>query len=96
MFSVGDQVALQNFRSVFHTNLDDPVLLNAILFATTFAVTGDILNRDCLQYQAQTLKSVRERISLSDASTTTATLGAILLLAGVEVWSLRMREVFVY
>lgn len=85
MFSVGDHVALQNFRSVFHSDLDDYALLNAVLFTARYAITGDMLDPDCLEYQAQALQTIRERMNLSEGSTTIATLGSILLLAGVEV-----------
>ena len=92
IFSLDDDVALQNFRSVFRTSLNDPALLNAVLFVTTFAVTENVLHHDCLSYQTQALTAVRERISLQDGTTTIPTLGAILLLAGVEVLFSRNSE----
>jgi hypothetical protein len=51
----------------------------------TFAVTGGYIDRECLQYQGQALSSIRRRMNSPDMATTESTLGAILLLAGVEV-----------
>ncbi|KIW91977.1 uncharacterized protein Z519_06959 [Cladophialophora bantiana CBS 173.52] len=82
--SLGDDVALQNFRSVFRTGVDDPALLNAVLLTTTFAATRNVLDQEYLHYQTETIKIIRERISMSDPTTTISTMGAILLLAGIE------------
>lgn len=87
VFSVDDDVALQTFSSVFRENLDDPALLNAILLTATFAVAGGVLNQEGLRYQTQAMKSIRKRIDHSVDTVTTSTLGAMLLLAGVEVRS---------
>ena len=78
-------MALQTFRSVFRTNLQDPALLNAVLLAATLGSNGGVFDQDCLRYQLETIKTVRERVSLLDAATAISTLGAMLLLAGVEV-----------
>ncbi|OQU96931.1 hypothetical protein CLAIMM_02942 isoform 2 [Cladophialophora immunda] len=84
VFSLGDEVALQNFRSVFRTGVDDPALLNAVLLTATFAATKNVLDHEYLQYQGETIRAIRERISVSDPTTTVSTMGAILLLAGIE------------
>jgi len=66
--------------------LDDPALLNAVMLTFTFAVTGGVIDRECLRYQTDAVRFLRETISGSDDTMTTiSTLGAILLLAGVEV-----------
>jgi hypothetical protein len=85
VFSFADKVTLQNFRSVFRTGLNDPALLNAVMLTFAFAVTGGVMDRECLGYQTQAMSSIRERLSLSNGAVSTTTLGAILLLAGVEV-----------
>lgn len=87
VFSVGQDVALQTFSSVFRESLHDPALLNAMLLAATFAVAGGVLNQECLRYQTETMRSIRKRIEHSVPAVTTSTLGAMLLLAGVEVKS---------
>jgi hypothetical protein len=85
VFSFEDRVSLQSFNSVFRADLSDPALLNAVLLAATFAVTGGVLDQDCLRYQTKTMRTLRESISAPAPLATTSTLGAILLLAGVEV-----------
>jgi hypothetical protein len=85
VFSIGDDVDFQTFRSVFRTSLNDPALLNAVLLTATSAVAGGTVAGDSLRYQTETIKTLRQRISDSDANSTLSTLGAILLLAGVEV-----------
>lgn len=56
-----------------------------MLLAATFAVAGGVLNEECLRYQTETMRSIRKRIEHSVPAVTTSTLGAMLLLAGVEV-----------
>jgi hypothetical protein len=57
-----------------------------VLLTAAFAVAGDVFDQECIHYQTETIKTVRERISLSESTATINTMGAILLLAGVEVW----------
>lgn len=85
VFSVAEELAFQNFRSVFRTGLVDPALLNAVMLSFVFAVTGGRINRECLGYQGQAIGYIRERISSLVDATSESTIGAILLLAGVEV-----------
>ncbi|TVY42469.1 hypothetical protein LOCC1_G005159 [Lachnellula occidentalis] len=87
VFSVAEGLAFQNFRSVFRTGLVDPALLNAVMLSLAFAATaGGIitLDRECLGYQGQAISYIRERMSSLDEATSGSTIGAILLLAGVE------------
>ena len=85
VFSVAEELAFQNFRSVFRTGLVDPALLNAVMLSFAFAVTGGSINRECLGYQGQAISYIREKMSSLDEATSESTIGAILLLAGVEV-----------
>ncbi len=85
-------MAFQTFRSVFRTSLNDPALLNAILLTATFAISRGILDQASLQYQTKTIQTVRQRVRNVEDATITSTLGAILLLAGIEV---RLSPLFV-
>jgi hypothetical protein len=85
VFSVADNVAFQTFPLVFRTDRDDPALLNAIMLTFAFAMTGGIMNRECISYQSLAMSFIRKTISSPDRPVSVATLGAILLLAGVEV-----------
>ncbi|KAI0111295.1 hypothetical protein GGR51DRAFT_509619 [Nemania sp. FL0031] len=84
VFSVAEEAAFQSFRSVFRTGLVDPALLNAVMLSLAFSVAGGSINRECLGYQGQTISYVRERMGSLCEATSEATIGAILLLAGVE------------
>ena len=50
-----------------------------------YATTGDGVTRECLGYQSQAMRYIRERMNSLSQATSVSTIGAILLLAGVEV-----------
>lgn len=85
VFSVAEDLAFQNFRSVFRTGFVDPALLNAVMLSFAFAVTGGSIDRECLEYQGQAISYIRKKISSLGEATSESTIGAILLLTGVEV-----------
>ena len=85
VFSVSDELVLQNFRSVLRKGLDDHALLSAVMLTFEFTVTAGSIDRKCLGYQSEALSSIRQRMSFPDRATSESTLGAILLLAGIEV-----------
>lgn len=86
VFSVAEELAFHSFRAVFQTGLDDPALLNAVMLTFAFAATeGPTIDRECLGYQSEAMGYIRERMSSLDRATSASTIGAILLLAGVEV-----------
>ncbi|KAF5590983.1 hypothetical protein FPCIR_6246 [Fusarium pseudocircinatum] len=82
VFSVEDN--FQNFRSVFRSGLIDPVLLNAVMLSLVFTANGGVINKECLVYRGQAIQHIRERISMPDKVVSESTIGAILLLVGVE------------
>jgi hypothetical protein len=86
VFSIADPVAFQDFGSVFRTDLDDPALRNAVMLTFAFAVTGGNIDPECLSYQNQAMSTIRERMNSPETALSLPTLGAILLLAGVEVY----------
>lgn len=88
VFSVADELAFHSFRAVFQTGLDDPALLNAVMLTFAFAATEGTIDRECLGYQSEAMGYIRERMSSLDRATSASTIGAILLLAGIEVSSL--------
>ena len=85
VFSVSDELVLQNFRLVLRKELDDHALLSAVMLTLTFAVIAGNIDRECLGYQSEALSSIRQRMGSPDRATSESTLGAILLLAGIEV-----------
>ncbi|KAH8654156.1 hypothetical protein BGZ60DRAFT_161832 [Tricladium varicosporioides] len=82
--SVSDELVLQNIRLVLRKGLDDHALLSAVMLTFSFAATAGSINRECLKYQSEALCSIRQRMSSPDRAASESTLGAILLLAGIE------------
>jgi hypothetical protein len=88
VFSVKeDDLEFQTFESVFLTGVDDPALLNAVMLTFALGVTDGNINQECLGYLNRATKSIRERMNPPENAASVAVLGAILLLAGVEVCS---------
>lgn len=77
---------LQNFQSVLRKGLDDQALLNAVMLTYTSAFTPSSCNDELFKYQTEALRSLRQNLESPDGATSESTLGAILLLAGIEVW----------
>ncbi|KAJ4076858.1 hypothetical protein NW761_012396 [Fusarium oxysporum] len=82
VFSVEDD--FQNFESVFRSGLVDPALLNAVMLSLAFTANGGVMNKECLVYRGQAIQHIREKISTPDKAVSESTIGAILLLVGVE------------
>ncbi|KAK8127386.1 hypothetical protein PG984_008494 [Apiospora sp. TS-2023a] len=88
VFSIRDSVVFQTFHAVFRTGLEDAALLNAVMLTFAFAAMGGAdLDQESLGYQSKAISSLRGKISsVQDVSALEVmpTIGAILLLAGVE------------
>ncbi|KAI0537970.1 hypothetical protein GGR58DRAFT_470033 [Xylaria digitata] len=84
VFNIAEQLTFQSFRSVFRTGLIDPALLSAVMHTLAFAAAGGGISWECLGYQGRAFCFVRERMSSPRKATSESTIGAILLLAGVE------------
>ncbi|KAH8894747.1 hypothetical protein GQ53DRAFT_839695 [Thozetella sp. PMI_491] len=84
VFSLADELVLQNYRSIFRTGLDDPALLNAAMLTFAFAMTGTV-DHEFLAYHSRTLNHIRLTLGSPESAVSESTIGAILLLAGVEV-----------
>lgn len=87
LFSVSDELVLKNIQSILRKGLDDRALLSAVMLTFAFAVTSGCIDGECLRYQNEALSSIRQSLSTAETCNTHAesTLGAILLLAGIEV-----------
>ncbi|EXJ91322.1 hypothetical protein A1O1_04434 [Capronia coronata CBS 617.96] len=84
VFSVSDELVLQNFRSVLRKGLDDHALVSAVMLTFAFTVGAGSVDMEYLGYQSEALSSLRQRMSSPDRAISESTLGAILLLAGIE------------
>jgi hypothetical protein len=85
VFSLENGVVYYSFRDVFDSGLDDPALLNAVMLTFAFAAAEGTIDQESLGYQSQAIGYIRERMSCTNKATSATTMGAILLLAGVEV-----------
>jgi hypothetical protein len=56
------------------------------MLSLAFAVTGGSIDKECLGYQGQAISYIRQKMSSPVEATTESTIGAIMLLAGVEVY----------
>lgn len=88
VFSVAEELAFQDFRAVFGTGFTNTALVSAVMLTFAFAVSG-AFDQECLGYRGQVISSIREKMDCVDEATSASTIGAILLLAGVEVSAAR-------
>ncbi|KAI3334433.1 hypothetical protein F4824DRAFT_186073 [Ustulina deusta] len=84
VFNIAEHFTFQSFHTVFQTSFIDPALMSAVMHSLAFAVAGGGTNREYLGYKGRTFSYVRERMSSPSAATSESTIGAILLLAGVD------------
>lgn len=76
---------LQNFRTVLRRGLNDHALLSALILTFAFSVAAGTIDKECLLYQNEALSSIQRRMGSPLKAASEPTLGAILLLAGIEV-----------
>ena len=88
VINFNSKMGFQGLHTVYQSNIADPVLLNAILLTLTFAVHSNPTNTKFLTYKGETLRWINERLQDPQRIAVPATIGAILLLIGVEVWSI--------
>lgn len=84
VFSIVEGLAFQNFHTVFRTGLTDPALANAVMLSLLFAVTEGNLDVECLKYKVRAISNIRDKVAATGV-VSESTIGAILLLVGVEV-----------
>ncbi|KAI9689920.1 MAG: hypothetical protein M1822_009802 [Bathelium mastoideum] len=84
VINFSSQTGFQGLRTVFRSSLADPALLNAILLTLTFAVIGNPESAKFLAYKGETLRWVNQQLQDPEIAAAPATIGAILLLVGIE------------
>lgn len=72
-------------RRAYDAGLDDPGLASAIAMALVFAENSGQMNRDFSTHRLAAIQHINEKLSNPDAAASAATIGAVLLLVGVEV-----------
>lgn len=84
-FSVSDELILRNFHFVFKNGFDDHALLSTIMLTFSFPASEYESSHSFLEYQSQAMRLICQRMSFPEETATEPTLGAILLLARIEV-----------
>lgn len=85
VINFNSKMGFQGLHTVFRSSIADPALFNAILLTLTFAVNNDATSAKFLTYKGETLRWINERLQDPESCAAPATIGAILLLIGVEV-----------
>ncbi|KAG8533619.1 uncharacterized protein KY384_001359 [Bacidia gigantensis] len=88
IFNIDSKIGFQDMHTVFRTSLKDPALLNALLYTLQYAKRGNPMAPEVLSHRGQAMQLVNQRIESNEDVMTAATIGAILLLVGVEASSL--------
>lgn len=88
VFTIADSPPFQSFKSVFQTGLEDPALLSALMLTLRFAVNGENLDTECLMHKTLAITWINKRLDKTREALTNTTVGAILLLIGIEVCTL--------
>lgn len=85
IFSVNDAIEFQGLRRVFEVGFEDAPLTSAVYLVLMF--TADGMTEECYRCRLHVIQTVKERLPIVREAATCATIGAILLLIGVEVSS---------
>ena len=83
--SVNDAVDYQGLDSVFRLGLHDAAVDSALCLTLAFAANGGTLDKECTAYRLKAIQCINERLSDHAKAASNTTMGAVLLLVGVEV-----------
>lgn len=83
--SLSDELVLRNFDALLHRGQNDAAISDALMLTYAFAKRTRDTDEEYLLYQNATLKAVRKSVGSPDVVTSESTMGAIVLLAGIEV-----------
>jgi hypothetical protein len=77
----------QSFPIIYRRGFSDPGLLNAIMLALSFAANDCQIDRESLAYKTNAISYINQQIGGALDGCVASTIGAILLIVGVEVSS---------
>jgi hypothetical protein len=83
VFSISDPYSFQSVDVAFKNGFADPAFSNATMCAILFAENSHTFTPDVLHYQGQAIQHINKHLKAS--SYLDSTIGAILLLVGIEV-----------
>lgn len=84
VFSISDKFPWQSFGSVFRTGLDDPAITNALMLSLLLAANGGRVDAEFLSCKSLAIHHINQKLAAPLESSIDATIGAILLIIGVE------------
>lgn len=83
--SVDDALDYQGLYNIFHSGLEDPALTAALCLTLALSANGGVMDGECSAYRLKCIRHINEKLSDPAQAASTTTVGAILLLVGVEV-----------
>jgi hypothetical protein len=84
VFSISDRFPFQTFRAVFRSGFEDPALASSLLLSLLLARKDGRVDAEFLACKTQTIRYINNNLAGPLESSANATIGAILLLIGVE------------
>ena len=83
--NITDSSSHQKFHTIFQSGFSDPALSNAVMLALSVAASEYNVTQECLSYKSRAISYINQKIQYTQNYSISATIGAILLLIGVEV-----------
>ncbi len=77
------------FSGVFRLGLSDTAFFYALLYSIAFTLNNGCLTAECLEYKGEALRFLNEKMRCPQKAISDASVGAIIILTGVEVMSAR-------
>ncbi|KAJ5689261.1 N-ethylmaleimide reductase [Penicillium macrosclerotiorum] len=84
VFDMAEELVLQGFGPVVANGRDDHALLSAVMLTIMLATSADNIDKVFLKYQVEALSAIRQRLDAINRVASESTLGAILLLVGID------------
>jgi hypothetical protein len=84
VFSISNRFPFQSFRAVFRAGFEDPALISSLLLSLLLARKDGRVDAEFLACKSQTIRYINNNLASPLDSSVNATIGAILLLIGVE------------
>ena len=84
LFSL-DDIGSHSLPAVFGLGLGDPAFFHAFMLSITFVLNGGALTTECLIYKAEAMRSLNEKMQSPQTAMEETSIGAIMLLTGIEV-----------
>lgn len=85
LFNIGNCASYNALQAVFGHGLTDPAFSNALMFSVLHAVNNGKMTTEALMYKGEAIRLLNRRMFLLEEAMSERSLGAIMVLTGVEV-----------